>query len=571
MKTFATILAAGIVACLLIITIANLDGISHGLSVAGQMFLDWLRLVLYIGLAVALAVAGVVLWIVYDKRNQRSLRQQDGSFPLKELRARGMTVIVDPNKMIGSGGVFHEDIGWREFDAAAGWDRATIVAQAVQVTRTAQALSPGDEAISSNNGSMYRPGAAVRADALRMPKTIDQQPRPATPELPRLPGPVPTFQDAVNAAQGDKLVLGHNGGKLCTLDLDSAVHAAILGATGTGKTASVGMMAVLQAMRNGYHVIILDPKGGMDWRPFNGPAEWHATDYENYPDQIARVHAEHERRMAIAQRANRPSVRGISRDVPPVLVVIEEIGGLREQMKLAGMTNELKRSDLLLDQLLRLSRASDIHLLLIDQYPEHWSGQMMANTKAKILFKLAEGNKVGDYDVIKLPERGAFRYNREEFATWHVAPLAPKLLSAAPPASHLILDAVPVVEADEDRSLDRSLEGSFAVRSPVRPEVDTPTPTPTNAPNDDTRLAIWAYLDEHPEASQADVRRALNTSKAYTNLCWHEWRNARHEVHATVPDAIHGQRQVVDLSNPAHAAEIERIREEIARGRVSIK
>lgn len=570
MKTFVSILATGIVACLLIITTANLDGISNGLLVAGQMFLDWLRLVLYIALAIAMAVAGVVLWLVFDKRKDRRLRQSDGSFRLQEFRRNGMTVIVDPNKMIGSGGVFHQEIGWREFEAAAGWDRATIVAQAVQVTRTAEALAPGDDAISSNNGSMYRPGGAVRGDALRLPKTIDQQDRPATPNLPRLTGPAPTFQDAVNTAQGDKLVLGHNSSKLCTLDLDSAVHVAVLGATGTGKTASVGMMAVLQAMRNGYHVIILDPKGGMDWRPFNGAAEWHATDYENYPDQIARIHAEHERRMGIAQRANRPSVRGIQ-DVPPVLVVIEEIGGLRNDMKLAGMTNELKRSDLLLDQLLRLSRASDMHLLLIDQYPEHWSGQMMANTKAKILFKLAEGNKVGDYDVIKLPERGAFRYNREEFATWHVAPLAPKLLAAAPPASRLILDAVPVVKVDDQRSLDRSLEGSFAVRSPVRPEVDTHPHQVANATNDEVRLAIWAYLDEHPEASQAEIRRELSTSKGHTNLCWHEWRNARHEVHATVPDAIHGQRQVVDLSNPAHAAEIDRIREEIARGHVQVK
>lgn len=462
------------------------------------------------GLAVLVLLVAVGYW---QKAHDRRYRAQDGMFALQSIRVAGGRLLVDPNRMVGAV-LFASSAGVLELPAAAGWEAQVQVTAGAQRVALASAL--GDVRYAAHGKLLaghYDKAPSVVKQLPEPSGSVETQQRPIESEL------IQSVNGVLSASTRDAFLLGQNrqSGKLAVFDVTTSVHAGIIGVTGTGKTASCGYVLVAQALRHGWHVVILDPKGGADWRIFAPAAEWHESDDLVFGDQIASLEREHQRRQGMAAAGHAASVRDIVCAPASMLVVIEEYGDLirslrRRDNKAATLVDDM------LDTLMRRARSSDMHLVFIDQYPEHWSHQVIGGTKFKAVFQLGpnQGAKVEEYKAASLPDRGEFLVKGQQYTAWNGAKAVPKWLvkqSFASVESPVIDGEYSVresVRSSVRESVRSSVRDAFAERSP---EVDPPveiTNAPTNAtPVDEAGWLEWTlaeYLSGHPELLQVDAQ-----------------------------------------------------------------
>lgn len=208
-------------------------------------------------------------------------------------------------------------------------------------------------------------------------------------------------------------------GQLLTFDYRTT-HAAIIGGTGSGKTESTAMLMVAYARRYNLHPIILDGKEGIDWRAFDGVAEWHAMSVDTVVGQFEQLMSIFDKRWEWLQRNNLSTIYKASGKRPPTLfVIIEEFGSVWM------MLDKSARADLAqkVDRLFRLGRATGIVLCLIDQAPEKWTPQMRGNAKFVTCYKLKGmvANAFNEYHVDRLPHVGVFSQDNIFYNAWHTA------------------------------------------------------------------------------------------------------------------------------------------------------
>jgi hypothetical protein len=337
---------------------------------------------------------------------------------------------------------------------------------------------------------------------------------PPAPVVAALPPAAPlALVDAVTQSTADRFILGQAGnGQLCAINPRSAVHLAILGASGCGKTVSTGYQLALTAMRSGYQTVILDGKGGMDWSAFAPYTEVHDTDRTTFVDQLRLVSEEYYRRMDLCRRHRVPHISHLrTEDLPPLMVIVEEFGDLLRHMSKA----QIAQVDLMLDTIAAKGRAADVHFCLMSQGTEDWSDAVIGATKAKVLYKLAgaDAARVADWHAQTLPDVGAFRHNGHNYNAWHVEPMAQKLLATGQGAG--VFPKFPALIID----------GQCSVVPPVPPEVgdrgrDAQTPPSTGQGTGDRELteaeiAVIAYYQQHPNASVRDAEAATGVSKSH--------------------------------------------------------
>lgn len=253
--------------------------------------------------------------------------------------------------------------------------------------------------------------------------------------------------------------------------------------------------------------MILDPKGGADWRPWASRAEWHESAPDVFPQQIEMLWAEHERRMKLVNAATGArSIDDIGQAPPHILVVVEEYGDLISQLR-RGDKRRADDADNLLDRLMRLSRASGIHFLMIDQYPEEWSHQVLANAKWLAAFRLGpnQGAKVREYRADQLPDRGRFIVRGREFNAWHAAPYLERMLPFVPAST-----TPPIIDGEAHLVSDSV---SRSVSESVSPEVDPPHADGGNTANkwDDF---ILSYMERHAELWQTPPKGIRELARA---------------------------------------------------------
>jgi hypothetical protein len=426
---------AFILALLLMIWAYNPSYIAATLIFIGA----WFTMLLYIALVAIVGALMVLAWLVYARIQNQQNRPVDGAYPLQRFRVRGgRTVVINPTHMMSAAAVIDRRTGdYTEIEHPAGWDVVAPLRHAIERSNSIRAMFPGDAARMNQNGAMSRmPSMAgvrqLEAKAPAAPRVVGAPPPVERVAPPREPLSLPA---AFKRSEPEKWIIGQNpeAGTLATIQPRQSVHAGIIGATGTGKTASLGFLIAAYAIRHGWHTVILDPKGGADWEPWSRHAEWHESDRTTFPDQVRAIEAEHDRRYATVKAAHVPDVGQLRTPPPPVLVVVEEYGDLIDQLRKAKRS-EAEAVDTMLDRLLRLSRMTDIHLLFIDQYPEHWSNQVIAGTKAKAVFQLGpnQGAKLEEYKASKLPDCGRFLLRGKEYDAWHVAPDVAGILRALP-------------------------------------------------------------------------------------------------------------------------------------------
>lgn len=566
-------------------------GLAIAIPLAVYLALDAILYALKVALLFIVVVGLLILAYIGYMRWQRERHQQyrviDGSFPLQRHKLpTGEVIMVDINKVPGAAYAVGAGFGYQEIASSVGPQVQLLIDQAVQQTRSLAAISPGDDAQVRTHGMINQP----RINAGAISKLLPKPARPE-PDLPALPAPIAPPVARINAttalaqSTGSRWILGQaDSGDLAVFNPTAHAHAAIVGATGTGKTTSVGFGLALAALRSGWHVTILDPDGGANWQPFSSHAEWHDTDRSNFPDQIAAIHHHYEKRANLANPR-------------PCLVVIEEYGDLIRQLRTASRS-DADAVDAMLDSLLQRGRKRCIHLALIDQYPQHWSPAVVGGTKFRAVFQLGpnQGAKMEEYKAASLPDVGRFLVRGTEYNSWAMDAQLPALLRQlpAPDKPRRIINGTATVipQPQPDRSAGLSVTPSATPSATpsvglsvgVPQEVDPTPPAPPKAPSErseETRLAIIAYLDAHPKATQADVRRDLKTSLGYTHECWHAWHKAQSTVQpinqrpttvppTVVPDAIHGWREIVEADNPASLEQMEAIRQAIASGKITV-
>lgn len=457
----------------------QLDNALNWLGFFGIVLLWTLGSLTVLALAV---VAGLVIY----KVQHRARRQVDGAYALQRVRlGHGRVAIVDPNAMTSFGYVIDKRTGMiTELEPAAGWQIQATIRAMVEKTRQAQAIYPGDFSRTDKYGAFAK-APSLTAGAAKILNQQDKPPKiidaPAgwddepAPPVKLLAGPV----DALATADKQHWTVGQaDDGALCQFDPAVHAHAAVVGNTGTGKTTSVAVLLAAQAVRNRHHTIILDPDGGADWSPFASVAEHHMTDRTLFADQIAAIYRMFERRADGTEKR-------------PIFVVLEEYGDIINQLRMVSR-RDADHADAMLDTILRRGRKRRMHLLFVDQYPEHWSPQIISGTKFRTVFQLGpnQGPKMQEYKAHELPDRGAFLHRGRTYHTWHAAAQLPSLLSGIQPTTRrLIVDstATPVTAENPDPQ----------VAHVVTPEIPKSTPTPDDPAK--WRMFTDRWFEAHPQ------------------------------------------------------------------------
>ena len=438
-----------IAAFLLLVGLFYYDNSAY-ISKSFQRFVDgFFTLLLILIWAGGIGGAVILGLVVYDRvqkwRNERN-RQRDGSYALQTKKEKDGTVhVLNPAHMMGSTSTYIPGKGWIEAEPAGGFTAEQRLIVRVEAQRTAhlQAIAPGDEVLKL--APML--GKAAAAGSEKILKALGgggggkDDPYGTQKALTGSVGDdadmdeafvVMTGPEAVMQATPNDFILGQaENGMLCRVDLHNSQHMGIMGAPGCGKTVSTAYSAGLSVFNFGGKLVILDGKGGIDWKPWSRVAEHHTMTGDTLADQMHYIHQEYERRMAMVAKYGVQHMSLLEHpEFPPIYVIVEEYGANASDMNKKDATF----CDGIIDQMTKKGRVTDIHFIIIDQEPKVWSPMLMMATKAKILYKVGpnQGNSVGDYHAQNLPDVGVFRYRQVQYNAWLMETEAEAMLKQVP-------------------------------------------------------------------------------------------------------------------------------------------
>lgn len=476
--------------------------------------------------SISLVIVGgpaVALWYIWHKRRERSLRQEDGSYPLRVYRKNGREIIMDPNRIVEPmATVVPALAAVVQHEPAAGYSAQLRQNQMVQATRTMQAINPGDQAISSYFGRDFRPGRAATAAMLRQaqrpPDAIDE-------EQPALPAPEHqiTLREMMSMATSTQWPIGYSPetGEVAHMRPHEHQHALIVGATGRGKTKSGAYQIAVHAVNYGWHVIVLDGKGGLDWRSFERHAEWHEADASTIADQTRALARLYNSRLDIVKAYGVSEIHKIPKEErpPEILVIIEELGAIM----MATEAKPRKYVGETLSAMIARSRAIGLHFLGVTTTIRDWPRAFHGNAGLKIAYRLGENQGAAlsmyDKEVERLPA-GSFKIAGEPgvFRAFNLESELNRLLRAPRPQERLL----PTIQPQGLDIEDKGDEGTMA--SP--PGFDREEPQETERQR---AMREWISSRSAQELStrgaQARLREymeeiGLPTAKAYVSDFW---------------------------------------------------
>jgi hypothetical protein len=448
---------------------------------------SWVLVALLLGTGV------VMWWKEYDKRHESKRRAVDGTFALQTFSANGFTYHVDPNKALFGVVGFNQGTGEIITDAQmTGPDRQLEYAVNVQKTRTVAAKQltagkPSRNELLAESGFFDNKARAEDAKAKLAEMRLLAHETPALDDgdpkaLPDNWQPL-TLVDAFRQSTPDRWLLGQNDEGVCEFSIKDNIHTGLLGATGTGKTASTALLMAYDALRSGMHVIALDGKGGVDWTQHERYLEAWPTDYTMIPDQIAEIVRLHDLRMKEIKRAKVENISQLDYQIPPLFVIMEEFGYTMQALK-AASSKRHEQTENALSNLMRVSRATGIHFLLIDQSAKNWPGTIKANVKAWFAYQLKglQGNAFNAYDLHLLKPKGQFWHNDNVYNAWFTKSEAKTLQQELRPIRTKLLTNVEysVTGADDDSGYELGGE-SNAENTPIKTAPVTPVTAPVTS------------------------------------------------------------------------------------------
>ena len=373
-----------------------------------------------------LTPAGVFyfMWFQYNKRLESWARPVDGMFALQTRQANGITWQIDPNKTFTSaiGVADSGEIAELPVAKEVGSDRQLAYNKNVQTTRTAVAISGDGQGFKYSAMGKFLAGAYDKPDKMLSTKDGENY-----EVVPAEPIPPMSLTQAWEQSDKGKWILGHSeiDGEKCVFDIKQSVHLAIIGAPGVGKTASTGLLLAAYAAADGFIVLCLDAKDGIDWQEYKEYFEVQETNESIFHLQFAEIAKEHNRRLEILRQNKWKNIDESKGQIKHVLVILEEFGYLLQKI---SMTDQQLYKKLLtaVTNLMKVSRATGIHFCIIDQTLADCPSEIKAIIKTYVAFKLNGGisNAVKLYYLDKLAENGEFCWSdspNNKFKAWHTA------------------------------------------------------------------------------------------------------------------------------------------------------
>ena len=560
-----------------------------------------------------LALAGGVRWVWRFSGRPTLIHSEDGLYPVAvwdrstlrdRLAGKRRVLAHNPNTAIASTlSITAEPDG--QITAASDTpdsrhaDQIAVVQSALSVQRTLAAAS-----------ALKAPRESV-AQIKERHGYYDNPPRPKEAQvIPPLALPalapaqsVLTLADAMKPAIVGDIIFGQepDGARgLAVYRPADDYHISLLGSSGFGKSTNAAWAILLGFLRMGGIATVAEPEGAAQFAEVQPWAEWARLDGAGLTRHAETIHREFQRRGDEMTRRGAGHFSDIpANERPPhLLAIFEEYTKARTQAQRAGTLADF---DAIMGEIAQDAGKTGIHLLLIAQnfHPtdgQPWPVTVRDNCGFRISYN-QPGNDItktlgGVYKLSAL-EKGQFAHRGKIYNGYHARPEFARILANVPHRSGPgILDGG---GASGGRSVVRSVDNSPAPTGvqPYRTATESDTESTTERPalvGDEARQAIHAHLEKSPNATQADIRAALGTSNGWTHQCWHEWHKAQ-KLQSPTPSAkpepewvggkefldlsqtdIFGHNlTVLDTANPADAAELERIRAEIARGNFDIR
>lgn len=563
-----TLLSLIVLLPLALLLLLALDGASNSApEIAAEIGMNIRRAVdlAFLCARVALALGGLggavfvgrMIWKPIYEHNQ----QRDGSHRLRTYTVRDaatgekVKILVAPDLMV-SPALAIGNHGVRELGS---YDQQIYSAQAAKRALVSewQARTPGDTAVSSKFGSMYRPPAARPALPARAqlpaPRIIGDEAQQPSQQAQQQPPQQPLqLTDALHASSADEFVLGQSAdGALALWRPAEHLSLGVFGVSGTGKTRSVGFETVLLAARHNYHVVVLDPKGGVDFGPFADYVEWQPADAYTFPDQVAALLRVHEARSSIMRARGIGQWRDLGPSAgPEIVVVMEEFGAIRQEISMGkGGSRKLEGVDQAMEMMFRLSRATGFHFVVIDQAPEKLHPVVRGGCKLRAAFQLdvSSASVLKEYEATALPPVGAFLLGRKQYGSWDCSVRLPRLLAQLPPFDHERLLPAPSEHPNgaangSERPAPVVVDAPNAPNGGERGWANTPAPPPVEPPFDvrsaPKRQVVWWWRDHNPTGSQAEFRtwladRGVTIARGYISDAFALWAEERA---AALPD-----------------------------------
>lgn len=406
-------------------------------------------------LVVPATAAGYAMWHLRNKRIENSLRAKEGMFPLQmqgmmvvnpNILTDGVTQLGNQQKMLPGPAQFQLQL------QALGNQGKAQIAQAV-----------------SNQPIKYAAQGKFLAGAYDRPiKTAEYH--VVEDEVPLLEADFErlSLEDAFNQSKKGEWIIGQNpdDGELCRLNIESLIHHAIVGASGTGKTSSTGLLEMANAIRDGYHVIALDGvKQAVDWEPYYKHIEPVECNYSNFLEYIQGIeNINHDRQTIIKQAGARNINELKSKKMAKLLIIIEEFGSMMRKLK-ENDANAYKLVASKLENLLSVGRSNGLSFLLIDQNPSKWPGGVTANITNYVAYRVGgkKGNAIDEYHLKDLKRTGQFFYEESKYDSWFTLKDIDKLLYGLPERhTKLLRVAEPIIDIIDNEGIEiDTIDGKY--------------------------------------------------------------------------------------------------------------
>lgn len=242
-----------------------------------------------------------------------------------------------------------------------------------------------------------------------------------------------------------RLVIGNSldGTQRYEVDFTEEPFKLIGGKTRRGKTTTAAFQIVTAMLAWGWPVTVFEPSAKRDWAQgfAGGYINHHVVDADNAVAHLRMVEAEYTRRSEILKANNLVNWQDNPALCPPWVVVIEELGKLRDNLLALGK-EDLAKFDGILKSLLRAAANTGLMILAVDQYPDRYPTSMRGQF-GKIAFYMGG---VGLGNIMESPknhqlvnERGVFDVGIQDmqgepvfFQAYHTKPYLAALLARVP-------------------------------------------------------------------------------------------------------------------------------------------
>lgn len=375
---------------------------------------------------IVLGSTGLIMYLRYDKRKESWHRQIEGSYALQDLVVNGVKWKVDVNKSpSGAIGVAPNGMLLQApVDNSFGPDRQLTYNNKIQNTRTATAVTSGENGIPNAATGKFLAGAYDRNQKQLAVKYEEKD------EIVDIePVKLLTLDEAIKKSDKAHWIVGQDAeGNLSEINIRESIHLGILGASGSGKSASTGLLIAYYARKSGYHVIVLDGKGLHDWSIYGKVFEVHKTNALKFKEQIIEIADIYtERKKKISDLGIEDFYGDRSHGETPILLVVEEYGKIMDELEALGK-NDYNTIIKAIASIMRDSRAVGIHLLFIEQETSRWNPTIKSLVKHWTVYKLeaSAGRAINFYHLDKLANCGQFASSTNKkgcFNAWHTKAL----------------------------------------------------------------------------------------------------------------------------------------------------